>query len=137
MKPALRDNVRHLSRKLQHQLGEQQLPADLLQPGHIDTKFAGHVGFPEAGDSIAYEPVQSLLAVGGRRVGVAAGGRGGEAACLRRRNIGRLFLYDAPHNMGTGPGVAASHRRTAGGQAAAQREPRTRRRRRWARRTAA
>lgn len=59
----MKDTYRHLSRKLQHQLGEQPFPTDLLLPSRVATAFAGHVGFPEAADSIAYEPVQSLLAV--------------------------------------------------------------------------
>ncbi len=58
----MKDTVRHLSRKLQH--SSQGFPQDLLQPISVDLKFAGHVGLPaDLADSLAYEPVQSLLAV--------------------------------------------------------------------------
>lgn len=36
---------------------------DLLDPEELLPKAAGHSGFPEATDGLAYEPVQRLLAV--------------------------------------------------------------------------
>lgn len=57
----MKDTYKHLIRKAQH--SSAGLPGDALQPKHVETRFLGHVGFPEAADSIAYEPVQSLLAV--------------------------------------------------------------------------
>lgn len=57
----MKDTVRHLQRKLQQNTTD--FPYDLLQPSHVSTKFAGHVGFPEQADSLAYDLVQSLLAV--------------------------------------------------------------------------
>ena len=53
--------MKHLHRKLQHNAAG--LPPDFIQPTGVDIKYAGHVGFPELADSLAFEPVQSLLAV--------------------------------------------------------------------------
>lgn len=54
----------HLARKVQHTVSRkgEALPQDLLVSG-VSTAFAGATGFPEAADSVAYEPTQGLLAV--------------------------------------------------------------------------
>ena len=40
-----------------------QLAQDRLKSTALDPTFFGHAGFPEDTDSLAYEPVQRLLAV--------------------------------------------------------------------------
>lgn len=40
-----------------------ELPADSLTPEHLSCKSYGHFGIPESADSLAYDPIQRLLAV--------------------------------------------------------------------------
>lgn len=63
----------HLARKVQHTVTRQReaLPHDLLVSG-VSTTFAGATGFPEAADSVAFEPTQGLLAVSFAQVAAAA-----------------------------------------------------------------
>lgn len=65
----IQEGYRHFSRKLQHQVAQLGttgggLPPDLLMAGDVGPQFCGQTGFPDAADSVAYESVQSLLAVG-------------------------------------------------------------------------
>ena len=63
---ALAVHQRHLVRKVSSALSrETGLPGNLLTEAAVSTKFVGGTGFPELADSVAYEPTQGLLAVGG------------------------------------------------------------------------
>ncbi len=55
----------HLARKVSNTVTRRSeaLPQDLLLVSGLSTTFAGATGFPEAADSVAYEPTQGLLAV--------------------------------------------------------------------------
>jgi hypothetical protein len=66
-KDALAAHQRHLVRKVSQAMAREGLPPDLLTPSSVDTKFCGASGFPEAADSVAYDPAQGLLAVGHAR----------------------------------------------------------------------
>ncbi|KAL4458921.1 hypothetical protein ABPG75_013786 [Micractinium tetrahymenae] len=73
----------HLARKVQHTVSRREvLPQDLLVSG-VSTAFAGATGFPEAADSVAYEPTQGLLAVGTSDGRIVLIGRPGVEATLR------------------------------------------------------
>jgi hypothetical protein len=65
-KDALAAQHRHLVRKMSHavhSMHREGLPADLLGRDALEATFCGATGFPEAADSVAYEPTQGLLAV--------------------------------------------------------------------------
>lgn len=57
--------AQHLLRKAQSVARRETLPPDLLTRGAVESRFIGSTGFPEAADSVAYEPTQGLLAVRG------------------------------------------------------------------------
>jgi hypothetical protein len=63
----LSDTTRHFARKLNKQVSRVRdptwFPSDVLQQGNVSVHFLQQIGFPEAADSVAYEPVQRLLAV--------------------------------------------------------------------------
>jgi hypothetical protein len=64
----LSDTTRHLARRLNKQVSRvrdpSSFPTDVLHADQVAPSFLQQVGFPEAADSVAYEPVQRLLAVG-------------------------------------------------------------------------
>ncbi|KAL4431642.1 hypothetical protein ABPG77_001484 [Micractinium sp. CCAP 211/92] len=75
----------HLARKVSNTVTRRSeaLPQDLLLVSGLSTTFAGATGFPEAADSVAYEPTQGLLAVGTSDGRIVLIGRPGVEATLR------------------------------------------------------
>ena len=61
------NTTRTIAKKLNQQVSRVRdlsgFPADVLNPEEVDFQFLQHIGFPEAADGVAYEPVQRLLAV--------------------------------------------------------------------------
>ena len=55
--------LRQLRQHVGRSDGAPQDQPDLLDPKDLLPMAAGHSGFPEATDGLAYEPVQRLLAV--------------------------------------------------------------------------
>lgn len=60
--------TRSLARKLNSQVSRVRdpshaFPVDVLSASEVQPQFLQHIGFPESADSVAYEPVQKLLAV--------------------------------------------------------------------------
>ena len=71
------NTTRNIARKLNNQVSRVRdptgFPRDVLKASEVDTQFLQHVGFPESADSVAYEPVQRLLAVSAWRARSARG----------------------------------------------------------------
>ncbi|EFN53326.1 hypothetical protein CHLNCDRAFT_137041 [Chlorella variabilis] len=82
-KEALAAHQRHLVRKVTHAMQREGLPDDLLTESAVEARFCGATGFPEAADSVAYEPTQGLLAVGTSDGRVVLIGRPGVEFTLR------------------------------------------------------
>ena len=59
----MRNLLRHHAEKFVRQVPAALEQPDLLEAEHLQPLAAGHSGLPEATDSLAYDPVQHLLAV--------------------------------------------------------------------------
>ena len=85
---ALAMHKTHLVRKVQASLkSDDELPSDLLTSAAINTQYLGGTGFPDAADSVAYDPVQGLLAVS------AAGAEAASAADFTVQSNCRTLAY--------------------------------------------
>lgn len=97
-------SARHLHRKIQHSVSQLRdgtsLPHDILQDIFINPQFAGQTGFPEAADSVAYEPTQSLLAVATSDGRVKIVGKLGVEATIHPASQSPTVLFAFVKNQG-------------------------------------